>query len=481
MGEDKHRSLPLAGLLILVALVVAVWFYLASDWFSRPVEPIEIYDVSDDPEFVEDQVGEVGGEAGATHVPPAKELELPGPAPHGFCPADGRVRTGSMKKTLRLLLDAGYLPDWREDGYSDAFADAEKQVSEAVHRGELQRAKQKARRLADEFPDESSAAIMVAFAAHHAHDQVALRKALSRARQLDPQAHYLALVYGLAHANAPDLDEAIRALDVYLRYLDKRKSKGKCSRVDVATHQMRARLALRRELQKDFYRLKEQGVVLLANPELAGKQGRALLDLVVDGLQLAARITTTQRRPELTVVVYRDRSELLAVTCSANWAGGVYDGTLRLHSGKFRDHSSWSRIISHESLHAQLGSQLTRVPTWFNEGLAQLVAEQFGNRHIDTYEHMLNNRTYIPFMHMFGTFGDFDTWDHAKIAYHQSLAMVALMIDRSSETATGDAVAYLRDGGDPKTLMEHVTGIELDGQDLLKYLKKWQENGWKSP
>jgi hypothetical protein len=479
LRDYKHRSLPLVGLLILVALIVAVWFYLASDWLSRPVERIESYDVSDEPEFVEDQVSETEGEAGTANAPRPEDPGQEEPAAYGFCPADGRVRKVSLNKSLRLLLDGGYIPDWREDGYSDAFADAEKQVSAAVRKGNLQRASQLASHLADEYPAESSAAIMLAFAAYHAHDQVTLRKALSRARRQDPQSPYLALAYGLAHANAPDLREAIEALDVYLAFTDKRK--GECCPMDVATHQMRARLALRRDLQRDFYRLEEKRVVMLANPGLAKKRARTLIGLVVDSLEEAARVTSTKRRQELTVVVYRDRSELLAVTCSANWAGGVYDGTLRLHSGKFREHSSWNKIIRHESLHAQLGSVLTRIPTWFNEGLAQLVADQFGDRHIDTYEHMLNNRTYIPFMHMFGTFGDFDTWDHAKIAYHQSLAMLALMIDNSSETATGDAVAYLRDGGDPKALMEHVSGKKLDGQDLLRYLQEWRESGWKEP
>ena len=68
----------------------------------------------------------------------------------------------------------------------------------------------------------------------------------------------------------------------------------------------------------------------------------------------------------------QDRSELLATTCGKNWAGGIYDGVIKLFLNE--DGSLPNiRTVQHELIHATLERNFpNRAPMWFEEGLAEL-------------------------------------------------------------------------------------------------------------
>ena len=75
------------------------------------------------------------------------------------------------------------------------------------------------------------------------------------------------------------------------------------------------------------------------------------------------------RTDELLAVVYREHSELLAVTCVPTWTQGVFDGTLRLHVASLTRPAERNRVVRHEVLHAQVRSGRFAAPQWFHEGL----------------------------------------------------------------------------------------------------------------
>jgi tetratricopeptide (TPR) repeat protein len=76
--------------------------------------------------------------------------------------------------------------------------------------------------------------------------------------------------------------------------------------------------------------------------------------------------------PKLRVLLY-DRDEFTKVTGVGHWAGGVFDGTVRVPVADYAaERKEIERVLRHELLHAFVRSYGgADVPAWLNEGLAQ--------------------------------------------------------------------------------------------------------------
>jgi tetratricopeptide (TPR) repeat protein len=76
----------------------------------------------------------------------------------------------------------------------------------------------------------------------------------------------------------------------------------------------------------------------------------------------------------LTVILYTNR-QFQDITRAPAWAGGQYDGRIRLPvSGALRTPATLDRVVRHELVHAMIAHVAPRnVPTWVNEGLASVL------------------------------------------------------------------------------------------------------------
>jgi tetratricopeptide (TPR) repeat protein len=76
----------------------------------------------------------------------------------------------------------------------------------------------------------------------------------------------------------------------------------------------------------------------------------------------------------LTVILYTNR-QFQDVTRAPAWAGGAYDGRIRLPvGGALRTPAALDRVVRHELVHAMIANAAPRnVPTWVNEGLASVL------------------------------------------------------------------------------------------------------------
>jgi hypothetical protein len=76
----------------------------------------------------------------------------------------------------------------------------------------------------------------------------------------------------------------------------------------------------------------------------------------------------------LTVILYTNK-QFQDVTRAPAWAGGGYDGRIRLPaSGALRTPATLDRVLRHELVHAMIAHVAPRnVPTWIHEGLASVL------------------------------------------------------------------------------------------------------------
>jgi hypothetical protein len=260
--------------------------------------------------------------------------------------------------------------------------------------------------------------------------------------------------------NTAELDEAIAGLDSYLA-ADPLPS----------LTRMRARLIVARDIQRDYRRRTREGVTVLWPPDvLTDTQADAALGAVIDALEGVARLIGAVRRPALTAVIYPGQSEMFAVTCIPNWAGAVYDGTLRLVASPAQVAGVDLEQLRHETTHAQLTPVLPESPHWFQEGLAQVYANP-SSRPPAAWAMMVVNRTWIPFESLDGSFHIFDKSRDADLAYTESRALVELMQARGGPNAIARAVQTFKEGEKTMGVLARVTGQrEVTGEDLLRYI-----------
>jgi hypothetical protein len=351
-------------------------------------------------------------------------------------------------------------PDRIADGFDFASAAAVAASARALaDNGDVDIIVEAARRFASDDP---IVHVLAAHVAAHRRDELALREALEAAYRLDPNEPAVALALGRSLANSNDEGRAFAALRTYLRdYGD-----------DVEIARLARRLELRRDLAADYGLVERGGLSLRHHPSISADAARATLDLAEGVLGEAARLLGVTRRPELAIVVYGSPEELRAVTCVPGWAGGVYDGTLRLTRSTVTDPRERDRIVRHEGLHAALGAAAGPTPYWFNEGLAQRFANERGPAQRESWARIARSGMVIPFPSLEGSFLDIDDASDAGLAYHQSLAMVDLLAERRGERVFADAVSYLSGGGDPEALWTTLAGARPVGrEDLVEFLR----------
>lgn len=385
-----------------------------------------------------------------------------------------RSRRGS--KALRRALDALFsgrqeqalhalrkAPDRHVQGFDYASSAAIVLGAQALSRGALADANRLADLAVTLAAEDPLSHVLDALVAERSHAQGTMQMALRRAHTLDPEEPAVALALGQVLAHTVDLEGAISALSMYLTDAP----------MDRPIGQLRERLRTQRELHRGLSQLSGGGITLLwPSPELSEQQADEIHDELSAALTEAAAMLEQRRREELLVVIYRERSDMLASTCVPQWTDGVFDGVLRLHMASLSSATRRRGVIRHEILHAQLRSSPVDAPHWFHEGVAQYFAAEESSSHRHSYRMMVRNETYVPFSSLEGSFLVISSGGDASLAYHQSLAMVQMLVDLRGERVLAEAVRHLETSDQPGALWDHLLGERADGEHLLDHLRK---------
>lgn len=170
-------------------------------------------------------------------------------------------------------------------------------------------------------------------------------------------------------------------------------------------------------------------------------------------------------RPKIRVVFYR-REQFDAVTGLGHWAGGVFDGTVRLPVEDLgRETRRIEVVLRHELLHAfvqEYGGK--SVPGWLNEGLAQYLETSSAGRRatdVNVARVKLAGHELFPLERLQGSLATWKDPGEIRLAYAQSLALIAYIARQYGDRVVYEMVGGCRKGRTPRETFRNRIGIDL--------------------
>ncbi len=167
-----------------------------------------------------------------------------------------------------------------------------------------------------------------------------------------------------------------------------------------------------------------------------------VLDLLERARGRVGRTLGIRTRRQVPVVVYED-VDFGEATGAADWAGGRYDGKIRIAIELLeRDPDEFARALRHEYVHAAL-HELTgaRVPAWLHEGLANVVIDQ--RYEASRLRRHLLDRGDLPDIQMLSRSFARLPAETASVVYQQSYWMTRALVDEYGYGSVTDLVLSL--------------------------------------
>lgn len=245
------------------------------------------------------------------------------------------------------------------------------------------------------------------------------RSALDRALALDPKMREARELLGQVLYRGGDLNGAILVFDGLVGERDAPGAAGTTALAETLDRWRREA-----DLRDRMHLTVGSGfTVAFEGPDDAELAARALASIELAAARIGALLSHYPIRP-IPVVLYTNE-QFRDVTRAPAWAGGAFDGTVRIPMrGALANAAELDRVLAHEYVHALvLDLAKSAVPAWLNEGLAvalerpdppRPLADAAGKR--------------VPLRALRASFGRF-TGGQAARAYATSGAAVQRMLD----------------------------------------------------
>jgi len=172
-------------------------------------------------------------------------------------------------------------------------------------------------------------------------------------------------------------------------------------------------------------------------------------------------------------VLLYTRQAFSAVTRSPDWAGGVYDGKIRIPLGGVREMDPHLRaLLYHEYAHVLvrfLGRN--RVPTWLNEGVAELAGRRAFDPPLTRLALARQEGRLLAWDRLAGSFIGLPA-DQVLLAYEQSYALTRFMVGQYGWHTLADLLRLLGTGREFRAAVSAaMDDFGLDWDDILA---EWQ-------
>jgi len=171
-------------------------------------------------------------------------------------------------------------------------------------------------------------------------------------------------------------------------------------------------------------------------------------------------------RPRIRVVLYK-KQDFHAATGIGHWAGGLYDGAVRVPIEDLgREQATLERVLRHEVAHAFIhAAGGSGVPGWLNEGLAQWLEPPFvvdRGRAVDAARQRLRGQKLFSLAELQGSLGENRPEGDVSLAYTQALALCGWITASFGERLLFEMVSASKGGTGWREVFRRSTGIEVD-------------------
>jgi hypothetical protein len=291
-----------------------------------------------------------------------------------------------------------------------------------------------AERLFDEAlkaaPGDPALLVGAAAAAHLAGRSEAARIHLLNALSADPRFTPASLMLGQLLYGTGDLAGAIETYDNALRYAPDHPQLTK------KLERWRQELALHERFDQRFG---AHFTVLFEGPAEAPLAARAVEILERAYWKIGAALYGYPA-DVITVVLYT-REQFRDVTQSPAWAGGAFDGRIRVPvQGALQNAAEFERVLTHELTHAFVRSIAgSAVPQWLDEGLAMYFE---GSDPARRTAQLKTAAERLPLARLEDSFAGFDN-GRARIAYAESAVAVARLFEAAGPTGVANLLGDL--------------------------------------
>lgn len=171
-------------------------------------------------------------------------------------------------------------------------------------------------------------------------------------------------------------------------------------------------------------------------------------------------------RGRIRVVLYT-RAEFDAVTGLGAWAGGVFDGTIRVPvSDLAGDMPRVTRVLRHELFHAFVDVVgAGKAPGWLNEGMAQLLevrSRSLRAAEIERARERLAGTELFLLEELGGSLAGWTDTDAIERAYAQAIALAGAIETQYGDRVLYEMVAGCAAGRTPAETFRNRIGLDLD-------------------
>lgn len=291
-----------------------------------------------------------------------------------------------------------------------------------------------AERLFDEAlkaaPGQPALLVGAAAAAHLAGRPDVARIHLVNALDRDPGFTPASLMLGQVLYGGGDLAGAIETYENALRYAPEN------AQLTKRLERWRQEASLH---QKFDQRFGAHFTVLFEGPAEAPLAARAVEILEKAYWKIGAALYAYP--PDVITVVLYTREQFRDVTQSPAWAGGAFDGRIRVPvQGALQNSAEFDRVLTHELTHAFVrGIAGTSVPQWLDEGLAMYFEGSDRSRRAALLKSAPER---LPLARLEDSFGGFDD-SRARIAYAESGVAVARLFEEAGTTGVANLLGDL--------------------------------------
>jgi tetratricopeptide (TPR) repeat protein len=227
---------------------------------------------------------------------------------------------------------------------------------------------------------------------------------------------------------------------------------------DRELHALRSKLIREKRVMKGYGSKRRPNFKILFSKFEHEEIKETVVDILKEAFRMIGiRINFYPSRP-ITVILYNEKG-FFDVTRAPGWAGGLYDGKIRIPvKGVKGKETMLKRILFHEYTHALVHAITPRCPIWLNEGLAEYFSRGENEKTIGQL---------IPLKYLEKTFPSGNPRLVAA-AYIESYSVVRYLIEKHKLFRVKALLESLGKGNDLNTAFNSVFYTSYD-----QFVKSW--------